>query len=200
MMQQVNLYQAAARQARIPWGGATIVRGVALAGALLLLVAGALLGDTLRLSAQVDELHQRHDQAARQLLDAQRRFPPRPKDPRLEAEIARLQVARDQRQPLGGILGTLTATPTSPFGAALAGLARQTPDGVWLRHIVLGAADGSLRMDGSALQAEAPLRLVESLAGEEAFAGARFRRLQLTRGDGEYVDFSLSTGAGKEGP
>lgn len=199
MRQQVNLYPAAVQQVLVPYGGRVVLRTVATVAALLVLVAALLVGDTVRLAGTVRELRQRQADVARQLVEQQQRLPLRPKDPRLAEEVARLQAARDLRQPLGGMLATLTAAPATTFSPALEGLARQTPEGVWLRHISLGAADRSFTLDGSALQAEAPLRLVESLTREAAFAGVKFRHLNLLRGEAEnYIDFSLSTAGGAQ--
>ncbi len=193
--QQVNLYPAVAGGDK----GPRALRTMLLAGATLLgvlvLATGFFAWRASRGEAELAELNLRRADLERQLTALEQQFPVREKNPQLEAEVVRMTLARDARMPLLEAVDDTSEGGNDGFSPFLEGLARQNPQGVWLRLIRIGEAGQALRIAGSALQPDLAPRFLQRLSAEPAFAGLAFERLQLSRPPtaAGHIDFLVDT-------
>ncbi len=195
MKQQINLYQSQLAEKKAPLMAGQI--GLLLAAGVALLAAAGIWQQwqVSRLEARLQAEQERQAGILRQLSELQTQ-PPRQKSRLLEQEVARLTAQRDARVPVLEHFSLRTAGYNeSGFSSYLAGLARQSADGLWLRGVHLARGGTQVRLTGSAFRPEEIPRYLQRLAGEEAFAGREFSRLQVSRAEaGSLVDFILESG------
>ncbi|MBE0597168.1 MAG: PilN domain-containing protein [Desulfuromonadales bacterium] len=197
MKQQINLYQSAIFERRKPLSASTMLALLLLTLATLVALGAAGQWQARRSTSQLEELQRRQATLQAQLADILGESGAGPT--LLAQEVARLRSERDRRQAL---LGLVQASPAAAggFSPYLAGLARQTVPGVWLRRISLQGGGKEITLEGSAARPEAVPRLVQQLAAEPAFAGVEFAKFLLSRGEeaGQAIDFRLDTASSKE--
>ncbi len=203
MTQQVNLYRVA------PAATSTS------RSTRLLLLAGIVSAVAVLGLAAVGELHlaqvrKQHDATAanleRQRADVARlrgSLVAPPLDPFLESELSAL---RAQLRVLNANLVAIDrerASASRHFSAFFASLARNHVPGLWFSNVGLSAGGSEVLLKGKTTQPALVPRLLQTLAGEQAFAGRTFRRVTFQReddGDGAVVGFELrSANAAEDG-
>jgi hypothetical protein len=172
-----------------------MVAAVAAILAVLALATGLVAWQVDRSETRLAELKLRQADLERQIITLEQQFPVQEKSPLLEAEVVQLTLARDARTPLLEAVGATAAGGQEGFSPYLEGLARQNPQGVWLRLIRIGEGGRALRLAGSALQPDLAPRFLQRLSAEPVFAGLAFERLHLSRPPTAtgHIDFLVDT-------
>ncbi len=193
MSQQINLYQPIFRTQKKVFSALTIlqVAGVFLLG--LLAIYGYGRWQVAALQAEVTELELRRDTAIDQLQAVTRSATP---DSRAHIFEDQLREARRDRDRLTSMLSALERGhfgDPDGFSGHLSGLARQRVNGLWLTRVLV--RDGGLELEGRTEAAELLPRYLARLGRESAFAGMRFARYELARGEkpGDPVSFTMTT-------
>ena len=80
----------------------------------------------------------------------------------------------------------------------LEGLAKTTPDGIWLTNISANAS-GNIEMQGNALSPPQVPMFIQALAAANAFKGLAFETINVTRNkEKNLISFTISTGGLEE--
>ena len=184
MSQQINLYNARFLRQR-EWLTANTL--AAAFGLAVLMVAGwSVWAQRQAADAQADV-----DSSATQLKAAQQRMAElgarlatNKPSPQLANELATAQALVKARGDVlaavqGGILGDDAA---GAFSEYLRGFARQTPAGVWLTGVRIGAGGGDMEIRGRMLNSSLLPEYIRRLSGEKAFQGKTFSALDVRQG------------------
>ncbi len=195
MNQQINLYQPQLWEKKPPLPGSTILLVGVLALLLILLLSALTSWRQGGLESDLALLEARQKEAIDRIAEAQSKYPPRQKDPALEAQLATLTGERNALIPLFDLLATGKLGNTRGFSPLLAGLARQGEKELWLRRVTLEIGGEQLVLEGSALRPEIVPRYLQQLSREEAFSGREFSSLKMNRPEEHpgRVDFLLRT-------
>jgi hypothetical protein len=122
-------------------------------------------------------------------------------DPHLEAELTRLRAVRDGMNTNLVLIARQTGTRSEGFSAYFGGLARNTLDGLWFNNVAVSAGGEEMLLKGRTVGPELVPRLLQTLAGEQAFAGRSFRKVTFERQESEsgaLIDFELRSAQSEE--
>ncbi|MDX1635740.1 MAG: PilN domain-containing protein [Marinobacter sp.] len=194
MIQRVNLYtddlkprREPVRAATLLWSSVAVLALVVVAAVIARLdAAGA--GDRLQaLNAQVSELEQ---EAQRLTAKVEAQQP----DPALEATVAELNQAINQRQRLLAEVERLVDYEDAGFSPYMAALARRVPEQLWLTGFQVDLLNNQLSLAGrTRVGGQVPLYL-EQLGQEPVFSGRRFEQLSLKRDDSSgWIEFLIGS-------
>lgn len=195
MKQQVDLYQKTFRREEVLLPALMILRiSVALLAGLLLIYGLGWWNVSVR-ADRLESLRDRIAEEGRRVVELAETHPAAKRDAVLEAEVERLTGERDAKTRLLRALSSQSLGNTAGFTWQLTGLARQRVPGLWLREIRIRRGGRELALVGSTLEADLVPRFIQRLGREAAFAGSEFKSLLVQRsaGDGEQLDFALST-------
>jgi hypothetical protein len=179
MHQQINLYQPIlnGKSTRVSAGTATWI---------LVVVCAVLSLWQIRQGRQVTQL-ERQAQSARAQQQRQSELAAATgadratrDDPlRLQRQAEQLVTRLGERQRALELLSSGAAGTTGGFADRLEALARRRLDGVWLDHIVLGAAGGVTSLTGHTVDPNLVPSYLQALAGEPALRGTRFDEFRI---------------------
>ena len=181
MNQQINLYQPIFREERKLFSLKTVLLGLGVVSASLLLMWGLGVRNVNRLQQGVAQLQaqqaaqERMAQAAGILLDAQG------SPVAVQAEVQALSAQLAEKTQALALLRSGAAGEPKGFAPRLAALARQHVKGVWLDHLVLGSGAHGLILRGRGTNAELIPQYLQQLTSEPELAGARFDEVVLDR-------------------
>jgi hypothetical protein len=174
---QINLYQATFRPPQIVLPTQSLLLGVAVfAAGLLLLHAwdswkfSLYRQDVDRMTAQSERMVQQLEQTARSGPQA---------DPQVETEASALEarvraLQRAQEAIASGALGS-----ASGYSAQFLGLSKATVPGAWLTRIEVSGQGREMNLEGRALQGEDPARLIAALGHQPLFVGLSYAALDV---------------------
>lgn len=194
MNQQINLYEAAPEtsfwQSYSPFP--QIGAGLVLVLTLLYLVTLWQYQDTRE---QFDTL-QAQQEAESQRLEQLRQSMPQPGiDPKLEAEVERLETTHRAKVALLQALTQDQIGNEAGFSAHFEGLARRQVEGLWLTKIDLGDGGARLGLEGATVRPELVPQLIQSLSQEPVFEGTQFDIFALTKTADSRAPMSFSVRA-----
>ena len=197
--QQINLYQDRFRE-KMTWFSA----GQVLAGLLLVIVVGAawsyLLHDELASVEQSNrDIRAQRDRLTADLATANADLARLLEDDSLEREIAGTAKQVNARKQVLNFVEANRFGSGDGFSGYLVALSRLNVDDIWLSRVQLG--QDFVRINGSALRAEAVPVYFDSFGDEEIFVGNRFDLFHVSRpADSDWkVDFEIATrGDGSE--
>lgn len=199
MMQQVNLYQPILRREKKVFSTATMLQVLGAIALLMVALYAYNAWQLAQLQDHLDALQSQEKALVQRVATVTRGLSPRPESRELRR---RVEVARRERELKQQLVRLLDRRGTGPlanrgFAEAVAALARQPVDGLWLTHLDMyqGGATRELTLRGRSARAELVPQLVQRLANETVFSGVRFQHLQVTTpppGSGA-LEFELST-------
>jgi Tfp pilus assembly protein PilN len=195
MSQQINLYQPALFDKRVPFSSRMMAAAMAVALVLALSAGAAGRWRLAALETELAGLQERHDAATQRVEDYQGRFSARTPDSDLARKVENMLGDRQARLALLKLLTQGQPGNSRGFSRHLEGLAREKLATVWLRRIRLQAGGGQLLLEGSTTSAaDVPLYL-QRLTGQPDYAGCEFEQLRLSRSETnpQLVDFLLQT-------
>lgn len=179
MSQQINLLHPGLRKAREILSAASL----AIVGALLLaavLAAFVWARDDADFEAGVaKEQSIKLKTAQDELLAVTRTMAERKPNEKLAAELATSLALLRAREEVFAYLDRGSLGSTSGFATFLHGLARQTPDGLWLTGFTIDGGGRDMEIYGRMLQASALPEYIRRLNAEPAFRGRSFASLDI---------------------
>jgi hypothetical protein len=196
MRQQINLYQPAFYEQRtqLPARTAACLLGIVVAALFVWRIQAGRRVTQLEKEVQRMQVHQ-HRQwelaGAAGVAQAMRGNPVS-----LQAKARQLATQLGQRKRALELLRSGAAGTTRGFADRLEALARRRVDGVWLDHIVLGAAGGVSSLAGHTLDPNLVPRYFQALANEPALRGARFDEFRI----GDLPDPGTASAADADSP
>ncbi len=195
MNQSINLYQPELLEPRQPRSTRLMLLAFALTVVVLVVYYVLVSVQTLSLRNEMRALSARRTAVAANIAQLQLVQVPQ-KSPLLQREVDRLAAELEAKRPLVELFKAPMRKVGHGFSPYLQGLARRTPDGLWLRHIVLAMEGGRSALEGSALRPELVPQFLQKMNAEEAFSGMDFAGFRLERPEtgGENVDFFIETG------
>jgi Tfp pilus assembly protein PilN len=181
MEQQVNLYQPILRAEKHLFSARAI--GI---GLVLLMVSLALLGGfgawrTTRVERSIAKLEERQASQLAMVERAGASLQPGRSVQELEAQAKELSAEIAARQRALDIVRQGAGSPATGFAARLEALAHRQIDGLWLRDIVVGSADGRLALRGDTVDSKLVPAYLAAIAQEHALDGVRFDKLTMRR-------------------
>ena len=181
MRQQINLYQPIFSETRTPFSGRVVGLG------FVVLIAG-LAGYSVYANSKLAELDTavaalRTEQAEQEALLASTgdEQATREKPVVIDARIKKLDQQIAERRVALKVLQSGAAGHTSGFANRMEALARRHVDGLWIDKLVLSGTNGSMRLEGSALNADTVPVYLRSLAQETVLSGTRFDEFVIER-------------------
>jgi hypothetical protein len=195
MLQQVNLYQDIVK----PNGDKF---RLSLHGSLFLTGLLVIIGMTLHTVWTNHSLNTAIASAQQQLkLETDRveqliaQLPPEKEEARTRLEIERYQVQLKELSQSLQLLKSDNAMQTQGFSGYFNALSNQGFQGLWLKHIYLGAEPPLFKFEGSTLKPKLIARFVQKLQKEPIFQGQHFSSLTAAQSATEktFIDFSLAT-------
>jgi hypothetical protein len=201
LVQQINLYRGHdAKNSANSSVRLLLISGV---GALCLVLVLAIAGEIYMSGVAADRAlvaeNLRHREA--ELAKFSAKFTVPAIDPHLEAELVRLRAVRDGLNTNLMLIARQTGTRSEGFSAYFGGLARNTLDGLWFNNVAVSAGGEEMLLKGRTLEPELVPRLLQTLAGEQAFAGRSFRKVTFERQElesGALIDFELRSAQSEE--
>ena len=203
MPQQINLYNPAFEAKRTPLSMKGAAAGWLATVALVAAIAAYQLISLRSSEQQARELEQ---QVAAAQAEAQRlgsAMASRRRDPRISAEIARLEAEARGRQEAMEVLRAGGLGDTRGFSDHLKAFARQSFDGIWLTGLSIATAGRDVSVEGRASHAAYVPDYLKRLNGENAMQGHPFSELVIqepapdpaakTAVRPNYVEFKLTT-------
>lgn len=98
------------------------------------------------------------------------------------------------KQELAAFEPTYTGTSSFGFSSYLLDLAKFTPQGIWLKEIIISEIDGSVALKGSTIAASGISTLLNSLSKAPNLGKKKFNEVQLDKNtDSDSADFTIST-------
>lgn len=202
LVQQVNLYRGESEAVTVSGSTRALLLAAVAAVVVVLVMAGAgelYLSDVQR---QRDAVADKLDAQRAELEQFRQTLSAPAVDPFLESEIVSL---RTQQRLLDTNLLMISrarqagAQDVSDF---FAGLARNRLDGLWFDAVGLSAGGSEVLLRGRTTQPALVPRLLQILAGEQAFAGRTFRKVSFLRSDRDDhdspVEFELRSASSEE--
>ncbi len=179
MKQQINLFNPAFQPQK------QVLSARTMAAALGLLVAGiavlAVIGRT-----QTAELQRQADAGARQLEASQARlvtanaeFPPRRKDPTVDAQIVEAERQLASLRHISGVVARGELGDTSGFAGYFKALARQSVQGLWLTGVSVAGGGAQIGIKGRSLDPATVPGYLNRLTSEPLMQGKSFSSLQI---------------------
>ncbi|MDD5248835.1 MAG: PilN domain-containing protein [Rhodocyclaceae bacterium] len=188
MSQQINLYDPALLRKRELLTAANLA---AAAVVLLLLVGGwgavvrthlgTLESESQALAPQVKGLQDQMIAMGKQLAE-------RKPDPQLEADLASARDLLALRSALVVVLKKGVGAEAAGYAEYLRGLARQTPNGLWLTGLTISDGGASMEIRGRMTDPALLPEYIRRLDAEPAFKGRAFAALTVTAGKAETTD------------
>jgi len=204
-MQQVNLYQPILRKQERVFSLKTLLQGNLFVFAVLGILYGISYYQTYQLRSEHEKLQQQRQERMDQLVDLQKKFPPKAKNPQLAQEVKTKQALLDHRLKLiRELQHQNTGAGGNPgFSEQLSGLARQDVDKIWLSNISV-RDEKQLTLQGYATSPDEVPKFIKRLTKESSFSGTRFTSVQISRDETNksLVAFTLrtdDTGKGEKG-
>jgi hypothetical protein len=179
--QQINLYNPIFLKQKKHFSARTMLQSLAaiVAGALAFYAYAVYQTGVLRQSSV--QLEVRTKQQREQLVKLGRDYSPQGRSRLLEEELARAEARLKSRQALMERLHTEKLGSTDGFSQYLKALAKQPVAGVWLTGIKVGGdAQGTLAVQGRALQAHMVPAYLQALSGEPVMRGRAVTELKLS--------------------
>ena len=200
-MQQINLYQPILRKQERVFSLKTLLQGNLIILSVLLLIYAFSYYQTHTLRTQFETLQSQRDERSTQLLELQKKFPPKTKDPKLAEQVKQKQALLDHRLRLiRELQHQNTGAGGNPgFSEQLSGLARQDSESVWLDQI--SVRDGKqLTLIGHATSPEEVPRFLQRLTAEPSFTGTKLSHVQINRDENNpsVISFELHTESDKK--
>lgn len=182
MSQQINLFNPIFLQQKKIFSARTMAQAL---GVLVLGVAAMAAYGSMRVQA----LQQRADAGAAQLQQRQARlaavtaeFPPRQKDPALEAEVAEAERQLGALREVSGVLQRGELGNTRGYAEYFRALARQHVDGLWLTGLSIAGAGSEIGVRGRALDPAAVPGYLTRLTREPILQGKGFGSFTISEG------------------
>ena len=199
MLQQINLYQPAVRKKQKPFSLLmTLLCAVAMSAALGVIYSTER-DKQQEVQGRLDKIMVEEEERLARIEKLAAGSSPVVKSKQLEQKIDLLKAKRAQKL---AVLVKLqdNVSNTAGFSAYFEGLARQRIADLWLTKIRINNGGERLDIDGSALGGEFVPKYLRRLSAEAVYSGREFHTFALTRPEGksQFVDFSISTAAGKE--
>jgi Tfp pilus assembly protein PilN len=174
---QINLYQAEFRPVQVALPTASLLLGVTVFAAGLLLVHALDAWQFEKFRTEVDALSSQADQLEQRLASASQTM--RQADPQIVAEAAQLENrirALEQAHTAinSGEIGSVTG-----YAAQFSALKLATAPGAWLTHIDISNRGHDMSLTGGALQGDAPANLIAALRRQPLFTGLTYAGLQV---------------------
>ncbi|SRR5690554_5010227 len=189
MRQEINLYQEPFVKRAVLWGAMRLAQCVIVWLVLLGVLSVGLLWHEAR-QGEALETSRRSVAHAQGAYEQARASLPEPlADPRLKAELARLEQELSAKQSFLTHFDDRSIGNSEGFSPVLRGLGRQRYSNLWLTRIEI-AADGALSFAGSAQRPEAVPAFVSALTTQPIFHGRSFRTLRMEE-QGPQLDFEL---------
>lgn len=175
---QINLYQAEFRPVQVALPTASLLLGVTVFAAGLLLVHALDAWQFEKFRTEVDALSSQADQLEQRLAGASQNM--RQADPQVVAEAAQLENrirALEQAHTAinSGEIGSVTG-----YAAQFSALKLATAPGAWLTHIDISNRGHDMSLTGGALQGDAPANLIAALRRQPLFTGLTYAGLQVS--------------------
>lgn len=193
--QQINLYQPLLRTQRKIFSLQTMVLI-----SVILLAALTLIGAYARwqlhlLQEQQLALQTQEQQVAARMTELTNRLSADRNPDALAAEVAALEADLAARRTVLARIGQRDAGSNRGFSAQLAGLARQSLDGLWLTGVHLEQGGSRVGLEGNTVTPALLPRYIQKLDQEAAFDGVRFESMRIYRREdtGRYVGFRLAS-------
>lgn len=200
MEQRINLYRRPAKSSGKPFTSASSLKMLGIALAAMLSIQSYGLIRALINEGQFEQVRRQAERLEAQVkkIEAQAQ---RPQNRLLESRIDALREKVEQNKRMFSQLSRVREERTADFSDYLKGLAERTPQGVWLTHILIDAAQGVDLRGGATNPSLAPT-FVRSLEAVPAFQGISFGKVEVTKTPGQsHVSFRLSsTGMGEGKP
>lgn len=199
MEQQVNLHQPILGAEKRLFSARAIGTGLSLLAACLGGLGGFGIWRTARVERSIAALEQHQAHELESAARAGVAFKSDKSLAQLDADAQDLAADIAARERALALLRQGAASPETGFAARLEALARREVDGLWLREVVLGSADGRLAMRGDALDPGLVPAYLAALAAEPALAGVRFDRLAMRRAKPDEAPAELAFELGAPG-
>ncbi len=151
MEQQVNLYQPILRAEKHLFSARAIGIGLVLLMACLATLGGFGAWRTTRVERSIAQLERRQSAQLAMVERAGASLQPGRSVEELDSQAKEISAQIAARQRALDIVRQGAASPATGFAARLEALARRQIDGLWLRDIVVGSADGRLALRGNAV-------------------------------------------------
>ncbi len=178
-LQQVNLFQAAARPSRDLLNARSAGFGLLTIGAALLVMWGFALWQLHGMRAELTALHDR--QAAQEALEeAQTAQLDSLSQEELEQLATRLTAEISAKSQALAMLKSESANAAA-FSARMAALAQRHVAGVWLDHLTLGARRDTMSLSGGTLTPDLVPLYLQSLANDPALSGGQIDNFVIDR-------------------
>jgi len=193
VQQQINLYQPMFRKQEKIFSARTMLLVFAITIAFFAAIYGYARWNVYSLVAESAKLGQQHDNEMKRLDDLARRYPVKQKNRETEAELASLQQERKTKQFLIKTLSGRSIGNDEGFSSYFEGVARQRPDGMWLRRFELEQGGEVIGIHGSSLRPELVPAFLQRLSAEATFEDNGFQifRMQRDATNAAAVNFSL---------
>jgi len=202
--QQINLYNPLFKAQRSPLSLKSACAGW-LAVAILLFAVASYQKITLYwLQQEERDLGQKLASAQAQTQTLGKEVGSRRRDPRIEAEVSRLEQEVQGRREVMEVLHAGGLGDTRGFSDHLKAFARQSFDGVWLTGLSIATSGKDVSLEGRALHAAFVPGYLKRLNGESAMQGHPFSELLIEEPPADpaakavrpnYVEFKLTTRA-----
>lgn len=199
MMQQVNLYQPILRREKKIFSTTTMLQVLGAIALLMVALYGYNAWQLAQLQEQLAALQEQEKALVARVATVTRGLSPRTESRELRQRVELARRERELKQQLLGLLDRRGEGPLASrgFAEAVAALARQPVEGLWLTHLDMyqGGTTRELGLRGQATRAELVPQLVQRLGNEPVFTGVRFQHMQVTappEGNGA-LQFELST-------
>lgn len=178
-MQQVNLFQAAARPTRNLLDARSAGIGLATIGSALLAMWGFALWQLQGMRAELALLH---DQLAAQeaMAEAQNAQLDALSQEELDALAMRLTAEISAKSQALSVLNAEGGNPAA-FSSRLAALSARHVNGVWLDHLTLGSRRDTMSLSGGALSPDLVPAYLQSLAQDPALQGGAIDNFVIDR-------------------
>jgi cell division protein FtsL len=202
--QQINLYNPVFKAQRSPLSLKSACAGW-LAVAILLFAVACYQKITLYwLQQEERDLGQKLASAQAETQTLGKEVASRRRDPRIEAEVIRLEQEVQGRREVMDVLHAGGLGDTRGFSDHLKAFARQSFDGVWLTGLSIASAGKDVSVEGRASHAAFVPGYLKRLNGESAMQGHPFSELLIEEPPADpaakavrpnYVEFKLTTNA-----
>ncbi len=195
MTQQVNLHQASLNWEDNALPASLVLQVVGAAVGVLVLVYLVTWFRASSVTGELDHQVTSMQELNLKLADYSERIGHRMEDGVLSSRVVALREQLEAKKRLLEALSNRSEGNSDGFSPHLAGLARRTVDGVWLRSIKISKGGQAITLVGSTLDAESVPVLLQELGNEVAFAGRDFQTFKLDQSNIREgaVDFVIAT-------
>jgi hypothetical protein len=177
--QQINLFNPVFLKQRKVFSAVAMARAIAVLAAGLALFSVYSVRSADALAAEAKNLDTQLKLKQARLAEFEAKYPPRKKDPALEAELATLQAQLRAMDEISDILGRGAFGNSKGYSEYFRAFARQNVDGLWLTGLTITGASGEVDIHGRALQAQLVPGYIGKLAQEPVLKGKTFANLRI---------------------